>query len=470
MHCDARAAWLRHLLWLVVVLLPGLALARDLPEFADMVERFAPAVVNVSSTLTPKSRKSEVDPRDPMNDFFRKFMPRRPQIPRDEDEESLGSGFIISADGYILTNAHVIDAADEIVVRLVDKREFRARLIGADKRTDVALLKIDATNLPRVTIGDPNRLRVGDWVVAIGSPFGFEQSVTAGIVSAKGRSLPDESLVPFIQTDAAINPGNSGGPLFNLRGEVVGINSQIYSETGGFMGLSFSIPIDVAMDVQNQIRTVGRVTRGRIGVLIQEVTRDVADSFALKAPQGALISAIEPDSPAAKAGLQVGDVILRFEGRPVIASADLPRIVGSSKPGARANVQLWRHGGMRDAVLTVAEFPEDQDDAPRQLPVKRSEPPGNRLGLVVTPLNGEQRRHYRSEGGVAVKDARGLAARAQLRPGDVVVSGTRKGSQSDFRSVEQFNRFAGSIDHGESISLLVRRGDAQSFVSLRVPD
>ncbi len=461
-----RAACLR-LLWLVV-LLPCLALARDLPEFADMVERFAPAVVNVSSTQVAKSRKAEMDPRD---DFFRKFQPRRPPTPRDEDEESLGSGFIVSADGYILTNAHVIDAADEIVVRLVDKREFRAHLIGVDKRTDVALLKIDATNLPRVTIGDPARLRVGDWVVAIGSPFGFEQSVTAGIVSAKGRSLPDETLVPFIQTDTAINPGNSGGPLFNLRGEVIGINSQIYSETGGFMGLSFAIPIDVAMDVQNQIRSTGRVTRGRIGVLIQEVTRDVADSFALKTPQGALVSAIEPDSPAAKAGVEVGDVILKFEGRAILVSEDLPRLVGASKPGARANLQLWRRGGMRDVVLTVAEFPESQDDKPRQTPVRRSEPPGNRLGLVVAPLTGEQRRHYRTAaGGVAVKDARGLAARAQLRSGDVVVSGTRKGAQSDFRSVEQFNRFAGSVERGESVSLLVRRGEAQSFVSLRLPD
>ncbi len=467
--CECRAA-ARWILWFAYALLPIAAWARDLPEFAEMVERYAPAVVNISSTLAVKSRKADIDSHDSMNEFFRKHMPRRPPIPREEDEESLGSGFIISADGYVLTNAHVVDSAEEIVVRLVDKREFRARLIGTDKRTDVALLKIEAANLPRVTIGDPGRLRVGDWVVAIGSPFGFEQSVTAGIVSAKGRSLPDESLVPFIQTDAAINPGNSGGPLFNLKGEVVGINSQIYSETGGFMGLSFAIPIDVAIDVQNQIRTVGRVTRGRIGVLIQEVTRDVADSFALKAPQGALVSAVEPDSPAARAGLLVGDVILRFEGKAVSSSADLPRIVGAFKPGVRANVQVWRRGGSRDVALTVAELPDEKDDSVRTAVVRRAEPSGNRLGLVVMPLASEQRRHYRSDGGVAIKDVRGLAARAQLRPGDVVVSGTQKGSTSDFRSVEQFNRFAGSVERGESISLLVRRGDTQSFVSLRVPD
>jgi serine protease Do len=460
-----------YCVWLCFTLfvLPGLAWSRDLPEFADMVERFAPAVVNVSSSvsLKPRARSGGQDP----NDLFRKFLPpHHPPIPRDEEEEATGSGFIISADGYILTNAHVVNAADEIVVRLVDKREFRARVIGADKRTDVALIKIEANNLPRVTIGDPARLRVGDWVVAIGSPFGFEHSVTAGIVSAKERALPDESFVSFIQTDVAINPGNSGGPLFNLKGEVVGINSQIYSETGGFMGLSFAIPIDVAMDVQNQIRTAGHVTRGRIGVLIQEVTRDVADSFALKNAEGALISELEPNGPAAKAGIQVGDVILRFDARPVGTSTDLPRIVGSSKPGKRVNVQLWRGGGVKDVALTVAEFPEEHQAAPRQVALRHSEPLGSRLGLVVSALSGEQKRHSRSEGGVAVKDARGIAARAQLRAGDVVVSGTRKGAQSEFRSVDQFNHFAGSVERGESVSLLVRRGDTQSFVSLRVPD
>lgn len=458
-----------YCVWLCFVLFvsPTLAWSRDLPEFADMVERFAPAVVNVSSSLSVKARAR---PGQDPNDLFRKFMPRHPQIPRDEDEEATGSGFIITADGYILTNAHVVNAADEIIVSLVDKREFRARVIGVDKRTDVALIKIEANNLPRVAIGDPARLRVGDWVVAIGSPFGFEHSVTAGIVSAKGRALPDESLVSFIQTDVAINPGNSGGPLFNLKGEVVGINSQIYSETGGFMGLSFAIPIDMAMDVQNQIRTAGHVTRGRIGVLVQEVTRDVADSFALKNAEGALVSELEPNGPAAKAGIQVGDIILRFDARPVAASTDLPRIVGSSKPGKRVNMQLWRSGGIKDVALTVAEFPEEREAAPRQVALRRSEPSGNRLGLVVLALSGEQRRHYRSGGGVAIKDAKGIAGRAQLRAGDVVVSGTRKGAQSEFRSVDQFNRFAGSVERGESVSLLVKRGDTQSFVSLRVPD
>lgn len=442
------------------------AMSRDYPELADLVERQAPAVVNISAIPLPRAKRS--GDADSMNEFFRRFMPKHQPLPREEDELSLGSGFIVSSDGYILTNSHVIEATDEITVRLVDKREFRARLVGADKRTDVAVLKIDANNLPRVTFGDPNRLRAGDWVVAIGSPFGFDHTVTAGIVSAKGRSLPDESLVPFIQTDVAINPGNSGGPLFNLKGEVVGINSQIYSETGGFMGLSFAIPIDVALAVHNQLRATGRVTRGRIGVVIQELTRDLADSFGLKGAQGALVSALEKNSPAEKAGICVGDVILRFDGKPVPSSTDLPRIVGNAKPGGRSLVQIWHRGALRNVALIVAPLPDDSD--PPRKPVRRVEVAGaNRFGLLLAPLSGEQKRRARMDAGIAVRDARGLAARAQLRSGDVILSGTRHGQAVDFRSVEQFNRFANLVERGESISLLVRRGGTQSFVSLRMP-
>jgi serine protease Do len=294
---------------------------RATPDFTELVDKQGPAVVNVSTTSSGRAargggRLPNVPEDDPFYEFFRRFAPQNPG-PREFEAQSLGSGFIISTDGYVLTNAHVVEAAEEITIKLNDKREFKAKVIGADRKTDIALLKIDATGLPAVKIGDPARLRVGEWVVAIGSPFGFESTVTAGIVSAKGRSLPQENFVPFIQTDVAVNPGNSGGPLFNMRGEVVGINSQIYSRTGGFMGLSFAIPIDVAMDIQQQLRTVGKVTRGRIGVGIQPVTKEMAESFGLPKPVGALVNAVEPGSPAEKAGIQVSDVILRFDGKPV---------------------------------------------------------------------------------------------------------------------------------------------------------
>jgi serine protease Do len=322
--------------------------SRALPDFTELVERQGAAVVNISTTQTVRSNQRGAQPfpfdeNDPMYEFFRRFIPRQPGMPglpgtpRQFESRSLGSGFVVSADGYILTNAHVVDSADEILVRLTDKREFKARVIGADKRTDVALIKIDATALPTVRLGDPGLLKVGEWVVAIGSPFGFDNSVTAGIVSAKGRSLPQENYVPFIQTDVAVNPGNSGGPLFNMRGEVVGINSQIYSRSGGFMGISFAIPIDVAMDVQAQLRASGKVSRGRIGVVIQEVTKELAESFGLSQAQGAAVNAVEKGGPAEKAGIEPGDVILKFDGKPIASSGDLPRIVGSSKPGSRSS-------------------------------------------------------------------------------------------------------------------------------------
>src|SRR4249919_2658463 len=328
------------LVWLLLWLPPALhAQGRELPDFTDLAEKQGPTVVNISTTQTRERRASPQVPNleedDPLYDFFRRFVPRPPgpggQGPRDFESRSLGSGFIISADGYVLTNAHVVDAADEITVSLTDKREFKARVIGADKRTDLALIKIDAAGLPAVRMGDPNRLKVGEWVVAIGSPFCFASTVTAGIVSAKGRSLPQENFVPFIQTDVAINPGNSGGPLFNMRGEVIGVNSQIYSRTGGFMGLSFAIPIDVANDIAQQLRTSGKVTRGRIGVVIQPVTKELADGFGLARPQGALVNSVEKGGPAEKAGIEAGDVILRFDGKPIATSEDLPRIVGGTR-------------------------------------------------------------------------------------------------------------------------------------------
>src|SRR5258708_7931835 len=301
-----------------------------------------------------------------IQEFFRRFIRRQPgpgqgpgPSPRSESR-SLGSGFIISHDGYILTNAHVVEAADEINVKFTDKREFKAKVIGADKRTDVALIKIEGASLPMVKFGDPAKLKVGEWVVAIGAPFGFENTVTAGIVSAKGRSLPQENFVPFIQTDVAINPGNSGGPLFNMRGEVVGINSQIYSRTGGFMGLSFAIPADVALDVQKQLKEKGRVARGRIGVVIQEVTRDLATSFGVGKPRGALVNSVEKGSPADKAGIEPTDIILSFDGKAVDASSDLPRIVGSTRPGSNSTVEVWRKGAAKKLTLTVGELQEDR--------------------------------------------------------------------------------------------------------------
>lgn len=311
------------------------AVAAELPDFTELVEAQGPVVVNISTTSSKAPQQTPGGPGgpedDPFFDFFRRYGP--PGQPREQEARSLGSGFIISQDGYIMTNAHVVEAGDDITVRLTDKREFTAKVIGADKRSDVAVIKIEAANLPKVTIGDANKLKVGEWVLAIGSPFGFDNTVTAGIVSAKGRSLPQENFTPFIQTDVAINPGNSGGPLFNLKGEVVGINSQIYSRTGGFMGLSFAIPIDVAMNIANQLRTSGKVTRGRIGVVIQEVTKELAESFGLQKPQGALVNSVEKGAPADKAGIEQSDIILKFDGKAINSSADCPAWSPRPLPG-----------------------------------------------------------------------------------------------------------------------------------------
>ena len=446
--------------------------ASNLPDFTELVEKQGAAVVNVSTTQiirTPQMFQGvpNLPENDPFYEFFRRFAP---QAPHEQESQSLGSGFIISADGYILTNAHVVDRADKITVRLTDKREFKAKVIGADKRTDVALLKIEATGLPKVTLGNPDQIKVGEWVLAIGSPFGFDSSVTAGIVSAKGRSLPQENFVPFIQTDVAINPGNSGGPLFNMKGEVIGINSQIYSRSGGYMGLSFSIPIDVAMDVVSQLRSTGKVTRGRIGVSIQEVTRELADSFGLPKAGGALISSVEKGGPAEKAGVRASDVILKFDGKVVNSSADLPRIVAATKPGNKVSVQLWRKGSTLDISLVVGEIQDEGVVAQRgghgsgsSAGTSESE---TRLGVVVSELNDQQKAELQVEGGLIVEDMKGAAARSQLQRGDVILAV----GNIEIRSAAQFNEVLKKVPHGRNIALLVRRSEGTVYVPIKLDE
>jgi len=359
-----------------------------------------------------------------------------------------------------------VETADEITVKLTDKREFKAKVIGADRRTDIALIKIDATGLPAVKVGDPGRLRVGEWVLAIGSPFGFENTVTAGIVSAKGRSLPQENFVPFIQTDVAINPGNSGGPLFNMRGEVVGINSQIYSRTGGFMGLSFAIPIDVALDIQKQLKEKGRVARGKIGVVIQEVSRDLANSFGLDRPRGALVNSVEKGSPADKGGVEATDIILAFDGKPVESSSDLPRMVGSTRPGQQASLEVWRKGQTRKLNVTVGELQEERvasRDTPKPKP--QAEAPANRLGIVVAELSAEQKSQMKLQGGLVVTDVR-PDAKAEVRKGDILLTLVHKGQHIELKSVEQFNKLLAGMDKSSVLTLQVRRGESMAFVTV----
>jgi serine protease Do len=469
--------WLRTQVALLALLFAGAALAqRELPDFAKLVEDQGAAVVNISTTQA--ARRAVAVPQIPgtedeeVQEFFRRFIPRQqpgqgPQQGPRPESRSLGSGFIISADGYVLTNAHVVDGADEITVKLTDKREYKAKVIGADKRTDVALLKIEANApLPSVKFADPSRLKVGEWVVAIGSPFGFENTVTAGIVSAKGRSLPQENFVPFIQTDVAINPGNSGGPLFNMRGEVVGVNSQIYSRTGGFMGLSFAIPIDVALDIQKQLRDKGRVSRGRIGVVIQEVSRDLATSFGLDRPRGALVNSVEKGSPADKAGVEATDIITKFDGKPVEASNDLPRIVGSTRPGASTQLEVWRKGATRTLSLTVGELQESKVSA---LETPRAPKPAalaaNRLGIVVSELTAKQKEDLKLSNGLVVTEVK-PDSRADVRRGDVLTMLVHKGQQTELRSIDQLNKLLAGLDRTAVITLQVRRGEAMAFVTV----
>jgi len=464
MHFQERLNMFRYVVLALYLLMP-LQSPAQLPDFTKLVEKQGAAVVNISTTQTTRNALAQqlpqLDENDPFYEFFRRFIPN--PGPREFQSQSLGSGFIITADGYILTNAHVIDSAEEVTVRLTDKREFKAKVIGADRRTDVALIKISAGGLPTVRFGDPGRLKVGEWVVAIGSPFGFDNTVTAGIVSAKGRSLPQENFVPFIQTDVAVNPGNSGGPLFNLKGEVVGINSQIYSRTGGFMGLSFAIPIDVANDVAQQLRTTGKVTRGRIGVVIQPLTKELADGFGMSKPQGALVNSVEKGGPADKAGIEAGDVILRFDGKPVNTSEDLPRIVGGTKPGSRVTVQVWRNKATRDLQVAVAEIAEDRST--RQARGGKPQPPAAvQFGMGLADLTDAQRKELKIEGGVLVDNVEGAAARAGLRRGDVILAVNNQ----DVKSVEQFRQLMGGFEKGRIVALLVRRGGNSLYIPFRL--
>ncbi|MCW7541753.1 DegQ family serine endoprotease [Aquabacterium sp. A7-Y] len=442
------------------------------PDFTALVERVGPAVVNVTTSGTggaPAGAAPPVPPDDPLFDFFRRFMPPDPggAEPQEFRSRGVGSGFIIDAQGLVLTNAHVVAGADEVTVRLADnKREYRAKVVGNDPQTDVALLKVDAPQLPAAPLGDSTRLKAGEWVAAIGSPFGFANTITAGIVSATERTLPDETYVPFIQTDVAVNPGNSGGPLLNTRGEVVGINSQIYSRTGGYMGVSFAIPIAVAMDIAQQLRTDGHVTRGRLGVGIQEVTSQLAQSFKLKDARGALVTTVEPDGPADKAGIAAGDVILRFAGQEVADATALPRLVAQTKPGTTVDVEVWRGGASRTLKATVGAAPVPQE-AKRTLP---SSQPGQqssgRLGLMVSELPPAGRRALGVDYGLVVDGVRGPNADAPLQQGDVIVAV----NSQRFKSLEEFNRHLAQAAPGDTVALLVRRGDASLYVPVTVAD
>jgi serine protease Do len=426
-----------------------------LPDFSAIVQRYGSAVVNVSTTgsvpATFNSPFGQLDPNDPFFQFFRHF-----GVPEQRGQmltRGLGSGFVVKPDGTILTNAHVVAGASEVKVKLIDKREFTAKVVGLDKTTDVAVLKIDARDLPTVKIGDPARTRVGEWVLAIGSPFGFENSATAGVVSARSRSLPDEGYVPFIQTDVAVNPGNSGGPLFDTAGDVIGINSQIYSQSGGYMGLSFAIPIDVAMKVEQQLVAHGKVTRGRLGVTIQDVNQALADSFGLPKPSGALVSSVEKGSPAAAAGIRPGDVILALDGKDLPGSTDLPPRVADLKPGTTARLDVWRDHRRREVEVRVGEA---RDATLAGAGPKEAE--HGRLGLVVRPLTPQERLQAGVGNGVVVEEAEGPAARAGIQAGDVVlaVNGTR------VTSVDQLRGLAAKA--GKHAALLVERGEARIFI------
>lgn len=427
-----------------------------LPDFSTLVDRYGPAVVNISVTQDVKTAYNaprNLDPNDPFFEFFRRFgLPMPEQAPPSRGQ---GSGFIISSDGLILTNAHVVSKADEVTVKLTDRREFRAKVIGTDPQTDIAVLRIDARDLPTVRIGDSDKVRVGEWVVAIGSPFGFENTVTSGIVSAKSRSLPDGTYVPFIQTDVAVNPGNSGGPLFNLKGEVIGINSQIYSSTGGYQGLSFAIPMDMVTKIKDQLVAHGKVNRGRIGVTIQEVTQPLAQSFGLDKAGGALVSSVMADSPAAKAGLREGDVILSINGQDISRSIDLSARVAELRPGDQATLGVWRKGKSQDIRIAVgAAEPEKVASA------AGAAAEGGKLGLAVRPLSPDEQRQSAVDGGLLVEQVSGPAARAGIQPGDVVLSvnGTPVKSADQLRSL--------SAKSGKKLALLVKRDAARLFVPL----
>lgn len=466
------------LLSLSLFILPGQvsAQSRDLPDFTELVERVGPAVVNIRTTerMRPAAGANgtpEID--EQMQDFLRRFgipVPnQRRGAPRgggdDEAQQpqrrGIGSGFILSSDGFVMTNAHVVDGADEVWVTLTDKREFKAKLIGADRRSDIAVLKIEASGLPAVKIGDVSRLKVGEWVMAIGSPFGFDNSVTAGIVSAKARDTGD--LLPLIQTDVAINPGNSGGPLLNMRGEVVGVNSQIYSQSGGFMGISFAIPIDEAIRVSDQLRGGGHVVRGFIGVAPDDLSKEVAESIGLGKASGSLIRSVSPGGAAAKAGIEAGDVITKIDGKQIEKSTDLRRVIAGIKPGAKVSVQVFRRGAYKDLSMTVGEMPDDRAQAAGEPEAKGAAKATALFGLTVADLSEAQKRELKLSSGVRVETVAGVAARAGLRQGDLILAV----DNTEVNSAKQFQAALAKLDKAKVINLLVRREDVVSFVLLR---
>jgi serine protease Do len=458
-----------------LLLVTGLV-AKELPDFTELAEKQSPVVVNISSIQ--KNRANQMmqgSPEDEqMQEFFKRFgIPVPPGMPPqngrgqqanpEKQVYATGSGFIVSGDGYILTNAHVVKDADEVMVKLNDKREFKAKVIGIDLRTDVAVLKVNATNLPKVSIGNPDTIKVGEWVAAIGAPFGLENTMTVGIVSAKGRALPQENFVPFIQTDVAINPGNSGGPLFNLKGEVIGINSQIYSRTGGYMGLSFAIPINVAMDVMNQLKANGKVIRGWLGIAIQEVTKELSESFGMKNTNGALVAGIEKGAPAEKGGLQPGDVITKFDGKVIESSSDLPKAVGNTKPGRTVVAEVFRKGSVKTLNLTVGEMPSDQAEviANNKTPEKADV---NRLGLVLKEAPPQQRKKMNGKKGLLVVDAQGSAAAAGIRRGDIILAL----NNSEVESADAFAKEVTTIPNGKTVALLILRNDETLYVPVKI--
>ncbi|MCW5649659.1 MAG: DegQ family serine endoprotease [Ramlibacter sp.] len=456
---------------------PVSAQVRALPDFTDLVEQVGPSVVNIRTLEKAHGLNglSGNNMDEEMQEFFRRFfgqplpgVPRsapRPSQPQDQEPQprGVGSGFILTQDGYVMTNAHVVDGADEVVVTLTDKREFKAKIVGADKRTDVAVVKIEATGLPAVKVGDVGRLKVGEWVMAIGSPFGLENTVTAGIVSAKQRDTGD--YLPFIQTDVAINPGNSGGPLINMRGEVVGINSQIYSRSGGFMGISFAIPMDEAIRVSDQLRATGRVSRGRIGVQIDQVTKDVAESIGLGKPQGALVRSVESGAPADKAGVEAGDIITRFDGKVIEKASDLPRLVGNTKPGSKSTLTVFRRGGSKDLSVTIGEF--EAEKPVKKAAEKEAKPKASAaaqsVGLTVSELTDAQKKEARLKGGVKVDAAVDAAARAGIREGDVIVAI----GNVEVGSVKEFEAALLKADRSKPLPVLLRRGDLATFLLIR---
>ena len=462
----------------VVPTVPPAASVRGLPDFTDLVDQVGPSVVNIR-TLERASASSGTGsgPDEQMLEFFRRFgipippgmtprgpRPERGGPPEEAQPRGVGSGFILSTDGLIMTNAHVVDGADEVIVTLPDKREFKAKIVGTDKRTDVAVVKIEATGLAAVKIGDVSRLRVGEWVMAIGSPFGLENTVTAGIVSAKQRDTGD--FLPFIQTDVAINPGNSGGPLINLRGEVVGINSQIYSRSGGFQGISFAIPIDEAVRVSDQLKATGRVTRGRIGVQIDQVSKEVAESIGLGQPKGALVRGVEPNSPAAKAGVEPGDIILKFDGKEIDKSVDLPRLVGNTKPGNKSAMTVFRRGSQRELAITVAELEPEKPEVRAAAPEPSKPQSSNALqaiGLSLADLTAAEKKELNLKGGVRIASAEGAAARAGLREGDVIVAV----ANTETATVKEVETVLGKADKSKPINVLFRRGEWAQYAVIR---